>query len=34
MVAREAMTAGFVAFFPKPLQTTFPHHLLQMMNRN
>jgi CheY-like chemotaxis protein len=33
-VAREALTAGFVAFFPKPLQTTFPRQLLQVMNGN
>jgi CheY-like chemotaxis protein len=33
-VAREALTAGFVAFFPKPLQTTFPRQVLEVLNRN
>jgi CheY-like chemotaxis protein len=33
-VAREALSAGFVAYFPKPLQTTFPDQLIQVLDRN
>ncbi len=32
VVAREAIMAGFVAYFPKPLQTTFPNQLIQVLN--
>jgi CheY-like chemotaxis protein len=33
-VAREALSAGFVAYFPKPLQTTFPNQLMEVLNGN
>jgi CheY-like chemotaxis protein len=34
IVAREAITAGFVAYFPKPLQMTFPSQLIEVLNGN